>query len=675
MKRLARKALPLVLLLFVQAAAIAAETNPFDAPVLPVRPRIFLRSDDAFAGLTVRKLRERVGTPEFAGVHDKWRSRPLGRAILWLLEGRQEDSAAASAGLKKMDASGGSWSDRGPALMQLAVLFDWLHSELDEPTRREIVARIEKAADAAVVHVRQGQAPFFYSRTPGALAGLAVAGLALHGVSPKADSYLQVFREFGVHEYFKAYDWVDGAATGATYTMNYTYVDLPSICAAWWSATDRNPSDWIRHQQGGWLDDLVRFYLWYMRPGFAFTDINDQFRGDWDTHDEFCQGLDIASYVTRNGYGRAWSQRWLARFGSALYHPEYGHNFIFRDPSLELKPLTELPRAELFGRDSIGYGFFRSAWPAAGQPDTATHVFFRCGDPVDVHGGVAAGEFQVFRHAPLAARGGRYGNYDSLPDQYHRNRISANVVLFTDPAEPSDRGDQNTRRGLKSDHATWSQWLDIRLRNGLDVATITEWAVSDREARCRADLTRANPASKCKQWTREFVWLANQHLVVLDVVETAQPAIRAQWQLHLLQTPHLEGNWLSVTNRAPGKAWADESLRPQNAAGRLFCQTLLPTDSRRVLHAGGKAEAFDPAGRSKGQTTGNSYHLKFGKQVVQIEPSNGTTRMVFLHVLTAVDARQEQPPRAACRLTQAGRLEVAVDGESTRLSVPEWITP
>ena len=255
----------------------------------------------------------------------------MGRGLLWLLEGRKEDLEAAVAGLNSMDAGGGTWSDRGLALVRMAALFDWLYKDLDEPTRREAIGKIEEAADAAARHIRVGQAPFFYSRTPGALAGLCIAGLALNGESDKAEGYLQTFREFGVHEYFKAYQWVDGAATGATYTMHYTYVDLPSICAAWWSATDHNPADWIQSEQGDWLGGIVEFYLWYMRPGFAFTDINDQFRDSWDSHDEYCQGLDIASYVTRNGYGRAWSQRWLGRFGPALYHPEYS-------------PQSDLPR-------------------------------------------------------------------------------------------------------------------------------------------------------------------------------------------------------------------------------------------------------------------------------------------------------------------------------------------
>ena len=456
----------LLALSLTTAPAGADEANPFDADVLHVRPRVFLRNQP-FEGITIEKLRSRVDEPEFAHTKQAWRARPMGRALLWMIDGKREDLEAAIAGLKKMDADGGTWSDRGIKLIRLATLFDWLYKDLDDATRRETIKKIERATDAAAEHVSKGRAPFFYSRTPSALAGLCVAGLALSGVSEKADGYLRTFREFGVDEYFQAYQWVDGAATGATYTFHYTYTALPSICAAWWSATDHNPADWIRTRQGDWLNEIVRFYLWYMRPGFAFTRINDQFRGDWQSHDQFCQGLDIASYVTRNGYGRAWSERWFGRFGHALYHPANAHNLIFRDPTITPTPLVDLPLAELFGRDSCGYGFFRSEWPKDNEPDAATHVFFRCGDPMDVHGGVAAGEFQVFKYAPLASRGGRYSRYDSPPDQYHRNCISTNVVLFTDPTVPEDRGDQNSRSGLK--------WTTLPGTSGCESVTGTIW--------------------------------------------------------------------------------------------------------------------------------------------------------------------------------------------------------
>ena len=645
--------------------------NPFQAPILDVRPRIFLRKD-GFDGLTVAKLRTAVASAEFKAVREKWRSKPMGRALLWMIDGKSEDLQAAVAGLKQMDVGGGSWSDRGHGLINLATLYDWLYEELDEPTRRDVADRIVKAADDAVLHITRGRAPFYYSRTPGALAGVTLAGIVLKGVHPKAEEYLGLFRTWGVNDYFQAYEWVDGAATGASYTMYYTYVDLPAICAAWWSATGRNPAPWIREHQGDWLGGIVRFYLWSMRPGFAFTDINDLYRPLWNSHDQFCRGLDIATYVTRDGHGRAWAQRWLGRFGSALYHAEYAHHFLFRAAPPPADPLTDLTRAELFGRDSCGYGFFRSTWPAPGQPDEATHVFFRMGDPMNVHGGVAAGEFQVFRHAPLAGRGGKYGSYDSPPDQYHRNCISTNVVLFTEAGNASDRGDQRTRRGLKSDHKTWAEWLALRERSGHDVARIVDWQVTEAEARCRADLTKTNPSEKCSQWLREFVWLGYRHLVVLDVVETAGPAVERQWQLHCPTAPDVGDRLFTVTNEAPDYTWADATLNPSHRKATLFCRTLAPKEYTLVVNAKDGARAFAPDGQARGDVTGNPFHRQYGKHVVQIDPGTTDRRTVFLHVLTAVDEGAAAPPKASCRLVGPGRAEVIVEGLSITLSVPEW---
>jgi len=192
-----KRVAPLALTFLPGVIARAAEENPFQAQVLDVRPRIFLR-DDSFEGLTVEKLRAATKEPEFAGVREKWRARPMGRGLLWMIEGGKEDLDAAVAGLKRMNAADGSFSDRGLKLVRLAALFDWLYEDLDESTRRATIAKIEQAADAAVAHVRRGQAPFFYSRTPGALAGLCVAGLALDGVSNKAEGYQQTFRQFGM---------------------------------------------------------------------------------------------------------------------------------------------------------------------------------------------------------------------------------------------------------------------------------------------------------------------------------------------------------------------------------------------------------------------------------------------------------------------------------------------
>jgi hypothetical protein len=292
----------------------------------------------------------------------------------------------------------------------------------------------------------------------------------------------------------------------------------------------------------------------------------------------------------------------------------------------------------------------------------------RMGDPVNVHGGVAAGEFQLFKLAPLAARGGHYGPYDSPRDQYHRNAISANVVLLTDPDDPEDRGDQRTRRGLKADHATWEQWLQIRERCQLDVARILDWHVEDGLARCRADLTRTNPETKCRGWIREFVWLGDQHLIVLDLVETARPSIRRRWQLHAPTEPEFGDRIVTVSNRPPDHRWHEPRWKPPSHPGRLYLQILQPAEYTCRLNRRGEAEAFDPRGRSRGAVPGNPYHAQDGDFVLEIDPGTDSRTTTFLCVLTATDSPDAAPPEASWQARTPGTITVSVDGVDVDLS-------
>jgi hypothetical protein len=180
---------------------------------------------------------------------------------------------------------------------------------------------------------------------------------------------------------------------------------------------------------------------------------------------------------------------------------------------------------------------------------------------------------------------------------------------------------------------------------------------------------------KCRQWIREFVWLANRHVVVLDIVQTNKPEIRRQWQMHVMSRPDLGDRSLTLTNRPPEHRWADPALKPESPEGRLFCQTVFPRQYKLILHDAGKAEAFDPTSKSLGPVEGNAYHRKYGQTVVQIEPGNASTQTVFLHVLTAVETEQLAPPKVTYRVSEQGTMELIVDGATTSFVVPEWLSP
>jgi hypothetical protein len=206
----------------------------------------------------------------------------------------------------------------------------------------------------------------------------------------------------------------------------------------------------------------------------------------------------------------------------------------------------------------------------------------------------------------------------------------------------------------------------------MNVARIIDWQVRPGEVRCRADLTKANSDSKCEQWIREFVWLDNKHLVVLDIIQTPTPEIRRQWQLHATSRPELGDHVLAVTSQAPDQHWPKASLKPKSREGRLFCQTLIPHDYRLILYDEGECEAFDPTGKLLGPVEGNADHREYGRKVVQIDPGNVRTKTIFLHVLTATGTEETTPPEAAFQVSTRGDIQLSVNRKTVSLSVPEW---
>ena len=48
------------------------------------------------------------------------------------------------------------------------------------------------------------------------------------------------------------------------------------------------------------------------------------------------------------------------------------------------------------------------------------------------------------------------------------------------------------------------------------------------------------------------------------------------------------------------------------------------------------------------------------------------SRTVFLHVLTAAEGQETNPPGASYRISGRGQIELTVDDVKTNLAVPEW---
>ena len=278
---------------------------------------------------------------------------------------------------------------------------------------------------------------------------------------------------------------------------------------------------------------------------------------------------------------------------------------------VEPRPLEELGRAELFGRDSHGYVFFRDGW---GPGDT--HIFFRCGEGMDIHANRGAGGIDIYRHEVLAERANK--DYPKGDDHI---RFS-NTMVFNGHDHP------NTE--MKTDVVLdFAAFLERKARKNIECGSITAYEVKDDYARVKSDLSAA-ARKDCKIWTRELVYLGYKYLLVLDEVETKDAPVAQKWQLHLLGEPKTEGKTISTV---AGK-------------GKLFCRTLLPEDALISSEKVGK------------------YH----RHVVSPKDEN-QRRMTYLHVLYPTEAGAGKMPDASVERTAAGltvkvgRLEHVFKGD------------
>jgi hypothetical protein len=584
-----------VSVLFAWGASFAGEALPFQ--VRPERPRVWIRADE-WAGPSVPKLKKWFKLPEYAqrGVAGQ-------KGLQYVVNGDVAAGAAAVERLMKMRIGGGSPSYTGGTAQEMAAHYDWLrnHPAFTEDKRTNVIARLEQSGDYFLRYVTTPSAPMYYSRYPGAIGGLCLIGLALHGDSPKAEAYIAAGYKAFV-EYGKAREYEDGASAGGSYSHYHTFPALARTAIAFESATDADLLTHIREKQGNWLERQLLWQVWSTRPNGYFVKEGDLFQQPDRRQTKF--QVDQLTHILNNGYGRSHADLMFKRWGVKDYHRNYVWEFfVFNNPDVKPLPLGGLGKAELFGRESRGYVFFRDGWDkGVGN----THIFFRCGEGLDVHSNRGAGAFDIFRHHTLAERANL--DYPRKDDQIHYS----NVVIFNGHDHPNPVLKRHVSINL-------AEFMALKQRSKVELASIVDFEVKDAFARVKGDISQA-VKQDCKLWTRELVFLGYKYLLVLDRIETQDKPVQRTWQIHFTTPPKVEGLLASAVS----------------GQGKLFCRTLLPRDA---------GVAGQPVN-------------KYFRHTVTT-PDNNERKTTFLHVLYPTEATVESMPPAT--VTQdGGKLTVTV---------------
>ncbi len=316
-------------------------------------------------------------------------------------------------------------------------------------------------------------------------------------------------------------------------------------------------------------------------------------------------------------------------------------DFLWRDPTV--------PKGDLGGfrlshfSPGPGYVCARSSWD-----ESATYLFFKCGDRFTAHQHLDNGHFLIYKHAELAGDGGHYDAFGTPHDvNYHLRSIAHNTILVHDPSErwPNIRAGEVTgndggqahdwphHNGAVADADQWRKQQEL-----YDVADLVAFEDGHDYVYVAGDCTRAYSAGKLDGFTRQIVYLRPDTFIVFDRVASRRADFRKTWLLQAMKRPEPAPPHLVVTN----------------GEGRLFVQTLLPLGPEVRLVDGDDLYRYGGKTYTPSRDTGPAPECR-----IEVSPSQPARVDYFLHVLTAADASTESVPEAKVR-TSGEEIRVTV---------------
>ncbi len=439
------------------------------------------------------------------------------------------------------------------------------------------------------------------------------------------------------------------------------------------------------------------WHIYALRPDDTFIRYGDIFHGVQPNYFLQQPHLDMFASVTGDALLAAFADHFRCfTHRDYTYYPTFAWMLPFAypvrvrrpagyDPSEPLRCLNVLPRARIFGPRGTGLLVIRNG----GWNKDATVVTFRAGKYMVHHAHADAGNFTIYKYAPLAVLSGVYGGYNK-PCRllYYIRSVAANTLLIlqkgeiTDPVHPSfNDGGQMALMTTGSDVRSLSQWIRMSERGQPWYGAQIEAAVLNEEGYdyVAADLTGCYnstrwkiPSSPCppkvESVRRRLVFLVKKNvLAVIDTVRKTRTEYPVRWLLHSPTEPLVpsKGRVLAGTAHNGITAFESDTFTVINGKGRLDVQILIPRRVR-LLKIGGKdfgafvqsEESFyDAVPRGRNVTDGLSPKktaLLCGWRI-EAESTRRSRTERFLVVMRATEAGDEST-------MHCGRLEGLPEG-------------
>jgi heparin/heparan-sulfate lyase len=334
--------------------------------------------------------------------------------------------------------------------------------------------------------------------------------------------------------------------------------------------------------------------------------------------------------------------------------PDYKiYEFLWRDPNLKPKPLTDLPLSH-YSAFPFGWMVARTGWGADSViADMRVNIVNFSG-----HQHQDGGSFELYYKGPLTLHTGVYqgvnGGFGSPHHgNYYKRTIAHNSLLIYDPQEkfPGNRANDGGQKLTNN----WREPLVLEdlLKGDFKTGEVLGegWgpdAKSPLYTYLKGNLTRAYSA-KVSQVQRSFVFLnlvrkdVPAALVVLDRVVASNPAFTKYWLLHSINEPVVEGNTTAIS-------------LPNS---KLINTTLLPAaDNARIEKVGGPGKEFWVFGKNYPNAE-NPPDPEAGAWRIELAPKQPAATDLFLNVLQVMDPGQTPLPAEKIESQQLTGVHIA----------------
>ncbi len=406
-------------------------------------------------------------------------------------------------------------TDLGAAhlLFSMSVAYDWLYDKWTTEERSRFSNKIFKHAN--ILHQTLKKGSTWWTRREYLMQNhnytnvmsIAVAGIALQNETPDTNEWI-IDAEQNFQKVLQLLS-PDGASHEGVGYWGYGIESLLKYYLA-------NPKIDRSHiiKNSSFFQNTARFRLYASLPGYVDNvDYADSPRFDWNGPGYSLRAL---ASIFSDGHAQWLAERIEIARGVIPHHSWL--NLLWYDESVTPIPPDNLPIFSFF--DNLGIFISRSDWT-----DDATWVFFKAGPSQ----GKLAESKDIYTGSHIHPDAGNFlvwakGNWLVVDDGnvYKKRTENHNVLLFNEIGQLGE-GEKWFNLKPAKEYAATSKFTHLDLQ--------TKYQYLAAEIGCMYP-----PEAGVKTWTRSFIWLPPDNLIIHDDIVLSKPG-HVEGKVHLSVTP------------------------------------------------------------------------------------------------------------------------------------------